>query len=91
MKLLQHIRKVLGVLALGIICFPLAAQQPVTVTGVVVDAEGQPLAGAYVISYKDATKTQRTDNAMADIDGRYTIKALPTDVDSNAKFPHENN
>lgn len=80
MKLLQHIRKVLGVLALGIICFPLAAQQPVTVTGIVVDAEGQPLAGAYVISYKDATKTQRTDNAMADIDGRYTIKALPTDI-----------
>lgn len=77
---IQNIRKALiGVLAV-MLYLPLAAQQTITVTGTVVDADGQPMAGAYVISYTDASKTARTDNAMADIDGKYSIKAKPTDV-----------
>lgn len=57
-----------------------AQEKLVTVSGSVVDNEGQPLPGAYVISYTDASLKERKESVMVDIDGKYSIAALPTDV-----------
>lgn len=77
---MRIIRNILGILFLGLVAFPAYAQQNITVKGTVVDPEGQPLAGAFIVSYNDASKTSRTDNAVADIDGKYTIKASSSDI-----------
>ena len=74
-------RKLLLLTAVAAFAVPRAlAQSPVTVSGSVVDGDGQPLPGAYVIAYSDASLHKVRENVMVDIDGHYTIQTLATDV-----------
>lgn len=64
------------ILCAVVLCFaPLsaAAQTNITVTGKVVDEKGEALIGAGVLS-KDGKR-----GAVTDIDGRYSVKILPSD------------
>ena len=74
-------KKILLLSAMAALAVPGAfAQQSMKVSGSVVDGDGQPLPGAYVIAYSDASSQKAKENVMVDIDGCYTISALPTDV-----------
>ena len=67
-------------LALLSVLLPLGLYaQDIKVSGTVVDNEGQPLLGAYVIRY-DASKTKVLESVMADIDGKYCMTASQGDI-----------
>ncbi len=75
-------RKVFFIFLAGLL--PLLMEAPLRaqtqgVSGTVRDPDGEPLPGTVIVVKGDKAGTSKA-NAMADAEGRYTVKCLPTDV-----------